>query len=106
MLLEILHGHGAQIEQLVRDFVGFRQFRGDFDIMENAIHLVQNLQKRSRTDETRMFVCLYRPECDPAVCTYLAGEKATVLTLDVLAEAHLQQSKPHMQSLYDVGLAS
>lgn len=38
-------------------------------------------------------------------CTYLARKEATMLSFNVLAETHLQQSKPHMQSLYNIRLA-
>lgn len=37
--------------------------------------------------------------------TYLARKEATMLPFNVLAKTHLQQSKPHVQSFYNIRLA-
>ena len=44
MLLEILHSHCREIEQFVRDDVCPIEIRRVLDVIQQAIHLVQNLK--------------------------------------------------------------
>lgn len=77
MFLEVLHGHGREVEQLVGDLVGSPQNRRDPDVVQHLQHLVQDA----------------------------AGEEAAVLSFYVLAKAHLQERQPHMTSLDDITFA-
>lgn len=77
LLLEVLHGHGGQVEELVGHLVRPRELGCHPDVVQDVVDLVEDL----------------------------TGEEAAVLALDVLPEGHLQQGKAHVQGLDDVALA-
>lgn len=73
MLLEILHGHGREVEELIlHEQVLSTPFLGLIwrltDVPHNALDLVQNL----------------------------SSKKAHMLSLNVLSKCHLQQTQSHM----------
>ena len=45
MLLEVLHGHGGQVKELISHFEGTAQQRGLPDVEQNALNFIKNLKE-------------------------------------------------------------
>jgi hypothetical protein len=48
VVLEVLHGHGAQIIELVSHLIGPSQVGSGLDVAEDALYFVENLKRRKQ----------------------------------------------------------
>jgi hypothetical protein len=57
VFLEVLHGHGGEVEQLVGHLEGATQRRSLPDVVQDTLHLIENLEiKNKNVFKTHFFM--------------------------------------------------